>query len=138
MAPWVCFTAAVTPSEPLAPWPVGHGTSLPVPAVHTVGATVLRYSVKAAVVPEPSERCTTWIPVLGRLALPSSAIILSFHVFTFPAKMAASVGPESLRLLTPERLYSTAMPPAVHGNCSALLPAPPLVFAADSSAGFIR
>src|SRR6266550_7619370 len=73
MAPWVCFTAAVTPSEPLAPWPVGHGTSLPDPTVHTVGATVFRYSVNAAVVPDPSERCTTWIPVDGKVTPPLSA-----------------------------------------------------------------
>src|SRR5207249_1355822 len=62
MAPSVCFTAAVTPSEPLAPWPVGHGTSLAAPNVHTEPAAAVRYDVNAAVVPEPSERRSTWMP----------------------------------------------------------------------------
>src|SRR5436190_18920572 len=135
MAPCVCFTAAVTPSEPLAPCPVGQGTSLPEPTVHTVGATVLRYSVKAAVVPDPSDRCTTWMPVLGRLAPELSALIAgSFHVLILPAKMPATVWPDSLRSVTPLTLYSTAMPPPVQGMCCT---APPLATAACSSSGFI-
>ena len=61
------MTWAVTPSEPLAPWPAGHGTSLPAPAVQIVGATAVRYEVRALVVPDPSERWTTVIALLGRL-----------------------------------------------------------------------
>src|SRR5947207_6566475 len=117
MAPAVCLTWAVTPSEPLAPWPVGQGTSLAAPAVHTVGATAVRYDVRALVVPEPSERCTTWIPVDGRPVFPSAAIILSFQFLTLPAKMAASVSGLNFRLLTAERLYSMAMPPPDQGMC---------------------
>src|SRR6266542_534364 len=116
MAPAVCLTAAVTPSEPFAPWPVGHGTSLAAPAVHTAGATAVRYPVKAAVVPEPSERWTTWIPVVGRVAPELSFLMAgSLQVLILPAKMPATVSGASLRPLTPERLYSTAMPPPVQG-----------------------
>src|SRR4051794_21381863 len=116
MAPAVCLTAAVTPSDPLAPWPVGHGTSLAAPAVQTAGATAVRYPVKAAVVPEPSERCTTWMPVVGRVTPELSFLMAgSFQVLILPAKMPATASGESLRSETPERLYSTAMPPPVTG-----------------------
>src|SRR4051812_25216440 len=131
MAPDACFTAAVTPSEPLAPWPVGHGTSLAAPAFHTFGDAAVRYPVKAAVVPEPSERCTTWIPVAGRLAAELSALMAgSFQVLILPAKMPASVSGESFRSLRPERLYSTAIPPADHGT---VVTWPPLATAPCSS-----
>src|SRR5436190_18355362 len=99
-----------------------------------VGATALRYEVKALVVPEPSERCTTWMPVDGRPVLPSSAIILSFQVFTLPAKIDASVSGDSFRFGTLGRWYSTAIPPPDHGMCSTW---PPLATAADSSSGFM-
>src|SRR5437588_835989 len=126
MAPSACLTAAVTPSEPLAPVPVGQGTSLAAPKVHTEGATAVRYSVKTPVVPEPSDRWTTWMPMLGNEALGLSALMAaSFHLVILPAKMPASVWPDSLRSLTPLRLYSTAMPPAVQG-ISMTLPAPPV------------
>src|SRR5437764_6093102 len=134
MAPWVCLTWAVTPSDPLAPCPAGQGTSLPAPAVQMVGATAVRYDVKAAVVPEPSERCTTWIAVDGRLVLPSAAIILSFQVLTLPAKIEASVSGLSFRLGTLERLYSMATPPPDHGMWRTW---PPFATAADSSSGFM-
>src|SRR5215471_17781380 len=102
MAPSVCFTAAVTPSEPLAPWPVGHGTSLPAPAFQIVGATAVRYDVNALVVPEPSERCTTWIGVAGSDAPALSALIwAAFQVLTVPAKIPASVSGDSFRSVTP-------------------------------------
>ena len=42
IAPAVCLTAAVTPSEPLAPCPAGQGTSLAAPYVQIVGATAVR------------------------------------------------------------------------------------------------
>ena len=54
----------------------------------------------------------------------------SFQVFTLPAKMPATVSGESLRPLTPERLYSTAMPPPVQGMVWTW---PPLATAAASS-----
>src|SRR5438045_9084312 len=116
MAPWVCLIWAVTPSDPLAPCPVGHGTSLPAPAVQIVGATAVRYEVKAAVVPEPSERCTTWIAVDGRLVLPSAAIILSFQVLTLPAKIEASASGLSFRLGTLDRVDAVAPPPPDDGT----------------------
>ena len=56
MAPDVWETVAVTPSEPLAPWPEGQVGVLLLPSVHTVGAVWAMYSVKAPVVPELSER----------------------------------------------------------------------------------
>src|SRR2546421_1754843 len=116
MAPAVCFTAAVTPSEPLAPVPVGHGTSFAAPKVHTEGAIAVRYEVNTLVVPDPSERCTTWIPVLGSVAPALSALMAaSSHFVILPAKMLAKVWPDSFRLETPLRLYSTAIPPAIHG-----------------------
>src|SRR5438874_6591179 len=126
MAPCDCFTAAVTPSEPLAPVPVGQGTSLPAPNVHTDGDTAVRYEVNTDVVPDPSDRCTTWMPALGRLAPELSALIAgSSHFLIFPAKIPASVRGESLRLVTLGRLYSTAMPPATHGICTTA-PGPPV------------
>src|SRR5438270_9376892 len=135
MAPTVCFTAAVTPSEPLAPWPVGHGTSLAAPALQTVGATAARYPVNAAVVPEPSERWTTWMPVDGKVTPALSFLMAwSFHVLILPAKMPAIVSGESFRFETPDRLYSTAMPPPDHGI---VVTAPPLATAPCSSAGAI-
>src|SRR3954451_15561179 len=107
MAPSVCFTDAVTPSDPLAPCPAGQGTALPAPAVHTAGATAVRYDVKAAVVPEPSERCTTWMPVAGNLApLLSAAILGSFHLEILPAKIPATVSGDSCNLSRPATLYS--------------------------------
>src|SRR4051812_40828535 len=119
MVPGLAFTAALTPSEPLAPVPTGHGTSLAAPNVQVVGATAVRYEVNTDVVPEPSERCTTWMALLGKVAPLLSALIAgSFHVLIFPAKIPASVSPESFRSVTPERLYSTAMPPATHGMCT--------------------
>ena len=85
--------------------------------VQIVGVTAVRYDVRALVVPDPSERCTTWMPVDGRPVFPSAAIILSFQFLTLPAKMAANVSGLSFRLLTAERLYSMAMPPPDQGMC---------------------
>src|SRR5437588_11383774 len=126
MAPVVCLTAAVTPSEPLAPVPAGQGTSLAAPAVQIEGATAARYDVNTLVVPDPSERCTTWMPVEGSDAPELSALMArSSHLVIFPAKIPARVAPESLRLEAWRRLYSTAIPPAIHGS-STTAPAPPV------------
>ncbi len=81
--------------------------------------------------PEPSERCTTWIPVDGRLAPELSFLIAwSFQVVILPAKMPATVSGVSFRVLTPGRLYSTAMPPPDHGM---VVTRPPLATAPCSS-----
>src|SRR5439155_25817446 len=135
MAPSVCFTAAVTPSEPLAPWPVGHGTSLAAPNVHTDPAAAVRYDVNAAVVPEPSERWITWMPSEGSVTpLLVALMAAAFHLVIFPAKMPAIVSGVSCRLVTPLRLNSTAMAPAAHGMWST---GPTLASASVCSKGFI-
>src|SRR5207248_625746 len=135
MAPSVCFTAAVTPSEPLAPCPVGHGTSLAAPNVHTDPAAAVRYDVNAAVVPEPSERCTTWMPSDGSATPLLPALIAgSSHFLIFPAKMPATVCGASFRLVTPLTLNSTAIAPAAHGMCST---GPTLASAGVCSNGFM-
>src|SRR5437764_11080565 len=54
----------------------------------------------------------------------------SFQVLILPAKMPATVSGESLRLATPERLYSTAMPPPDQGT---VVTWPPLATAPCSS-----
>ena len=104
--------------------------------------------MNAAVVPDPSERWITWIPVDGRLAPELSFLmawsfqvliceacqvtkmLTSFQVLILPAKMPATVSGESLRLATPERLYSTAMPPPDQGT---VVTWPPLATAPCSS-----
>src|SRR5260221_8177616 len=54
--------------------------------------------------------------LLGKVVPLLSALIAGWsHFLIFPAKMPARVSPESLRSVTPERLYSTAIPPAIHG-----------------------
>ena len=74
--------------------------------------------MNAAVVPEPSERWTTWIPSEGRFVPGLSAAMAgSFQVLILPAKMLASVEGDSLRLLTPATLYSMAMGPAAQMIC---------------------
>src|SRR5205085_1028491 len=72
------------------------------------------------------------MPVDGRLALELSFLMRgSFQVLTLPAKMPATAAGESLRSVMPERLYSTAMPPPVHGIVCTW---PPLATAPCSSA----
>src|SRR5205807_10469734 len=86
-APVVCLTVAATPELPFAPVPVGHLTvlsGLPAAAVHC-GLYADRNCANAFVVPEESERCTTVIEVLGRLAPGLSALIAgSFQALTLP------------------------------------------------------
>ena len=66
--------------------------------------------MKFAVVPEPSERCTTVIFVLGSFALGFSAAIAgSSQVVITPWKILAVVSPESLRPFRPETLYDTVI-----------------------------
>ena len=62
--------------------------------------------MKSFVVPESSERWTTWMSVLGSLTPELSfAIAGSFHFVILPAKMSAMVAPSSFRPLSmPETL----------------------------------
>ena len=61
-------------------------------------------------VPEESERWAMVIEVLGRVTPGLSALIAeSFHFLILPEKMSAIVGPDSFRLLTPDRLYETVI-----------------------------
>ena len=87
--------------------------------------------MNAAVVPDPSERCTTWTPVEGRLAPGLSFLMAgSLQVLILPAKIPATVAGDSFRSLTPERLYSMAIPPPDQGM---VVTWPPLATAACSS-----
>ena len=52
-------------------------TTLSVPRIHVVGAASVRYFVKLAVVPEPSERWTTTMAVDGSVAFGLSALIFA-------------------------------------------------------------
>ncbi len=70
-----------------------------------VGDALVRYLVKFAVVPEPSERWATVIVVLGSVTPGLSLLIAeSFQVLIVPWKIPAIVSAESWSLLTPERL----------------------------------
>src|SRR3954451_14973949 len=75
------------------------------------------------------------MPVDGKVTPELSFLMAwSFHVLILPAKMPAIVSGESFRFETPDRLYSTAMPPPDHGI---VVTAPPLATAPCSSAGDI-
>ena len=66
--------------------------------------------MKLLVVPEPSERCTTAIAVLGRVTPGLSAAIFgSFHVLIWVDMMPARVSAVSCSLSTPLRLYDTVI-----------------------------
>src|SRR6476646_7988080 len=111
MAPSVVYTSCATP-----PFPVpacvfdGHWTVEPVPSVHAVGAAFTRKLVKFWVVPDPSERWTTVIAVLGSLAEGLSALIAaSSHLVICTEKILAIVSGDSLSFDTPERLYDTVI-----------------------------
>src|SRR5437660_10805820 len=72
------------------------------------------------------------MPVVGRVTPALSFLMAgSFQVLILPAKMPATASGESFRSVTPERLYSTAMPPPVHGM---VCTPPPLATAPCSSA----
>src|SRR3954467_13478178 len=75
------------------------------------------------------------MPVDGRLAPELSFLMAgSVQALILPANMPASVSGESFRLLTPDRLYSTAIPPADHGM---VVTCPPLARAPCSSVGLM-
>src|SRR4051812_16030230 len=144
MPPGALFTAAVTPSEPLAAWPPGHCSSLPVPSFQSLGAVASRNFDRMSVLPELSERCTGRIGVFGSVVPALSAAIFgSFQVLIVPEKMPARTSGESLRLCTPGRLYVKTIAPAVIGVCTALLvlpapvPVPQRASAAFCSSSFI-
>src|SRR5271169_39582 len=102
MAPGVCDTVAVTPSDPFAPCPEGHVGVLLLPRVHVVGDVLDMYRVNAAVVPELSDRWTVAIPMLGSVTPELRAAIAgSFHLVILPAKIPAIASAFSLSVLTP-------------------------------------
>src|SRR5437868_14366992 len=71
------------------------------------------------------------MPVVGRVTPELSFLMAgAFQVLILPEKMPATASGESLRSGTPGRLYSTAMPPPVHGM---VCTRPPLPTAAASS-----
>src|SRR5437764_10697850 len=88
----VCLISPATPSLPLPPRPTGQLTEVPRPTLVSHSLLILhRKSTQMNVVPLPSERCTTTMPVFGRatfgLALASSG---SFHLVIVPRKMPAN------------------------------------------------
>ena len=107
----MAFTNWATPPLPLAPCVLaGHCTVEPVPSVHTLGAAFTRKLVKFCVVPEPSERWTTVIVVLGSFAFGLSVLIAaSFQVVIVPWKILAIVSAESFRSVSPDTLYDTVI-----------------------------
>ena len=59
------------------------------------------------------------IDTLGRLTPEFSAAIAgSFHLVILLAKIPAMTAAFSLRVVTPERLYSRAIPPVAQGVCT--------------------
>src|SRR5579871_5124485 len=111
MAPSVDLMTWATPGFPLPAWvSLAHWTVVPLPRLHEEGAAFLRYSVKFWVVPDESERWTTTMLVLGRLADGLSALMAgSSQVLICRLKILASVSGDSARLVTPERLYETVI-----------------------------
>src|SRR5262249_10656399 len=87
----VDFSAAATPSEPLAPCPPGAFQTLSWSKVQSLPAAAVRYLVKLSVVPEESERWKVTIVASGRVAPLFSAVIAgSFHLVIEPEKIFAS------------------------------------------------
>ena len=77
--------------------------------------------MKLKVVPDPSERCTTAMPVEGRVAEGFSFLIAgSSQVLISPRKILASVGPSNTRSpgLTPSMFTTGTMPPITIGHCT--------------------
>src|SRR2546421_8525516 len=115
-APVRCFTAAATPSLPLAPVPVGHLTVLSAPTFdfHS-GLYPDRNVVKPFVVPDSSERWTTVIGCATSFTPGFSlAIAGSLQSLIFPRKMSAIVAPSSFRSFG-SPLYETVMAPNAVG-----------------------
>src|SRR6266568_5291821 len=111
MAPGVDLMICDTPALPLPPRLVaGQLMTEPAPSVHALPPASTRNWEKLAVVPDESERWAMVMAVLGRVTPGLSALIAgSFHALILPAKMPAMVGPDSFRLLTPDRLYETVI-----------------------------
>src|SRR5271165_5434028 len=124
MAPGVDLTICATPPLPLpARAAAGHLIVELLPSVQTLGTAVIRNSEKFCVVPDESERTAGVILVLGRVTPGLSAVIDgSFQVVTLPWKMFAMTAASSFRLLTPDRLYVTAIGPSRMGKYSTVLP----------------
>jgi hypothetical protein len=118
MAPSPFFTNVATPVFFSPPWvSVGHFTVSPLASFQTPCAAAFRYLVKLFVVPEPSERCTTVIGLLGRLAPVLSATMAgSFQVLMSRWKIFASVSALNWSLSTPLRLYDTVIGAATVGT----------------------
>ena len=82
----------------------GHGLTLRPTrrqnALQSVGVWLAMNAVNCAVVPDPSERTTTRIGMLGMCALGLSAAIAgSFQFVTTPVKIFASVSGDSWRFV---------------------------------------
>src|SRR2546428_13642921 len=98
MAPSVCEMPAATPSLPSPPVPTGHCTALSAPTFdpHS-GLSFESHEVNTLVVPDSSERWTTWIGLAGRLTPEFSAAMAgSFQALIFPRKMLAADVPSGL------------------------------------------
>ena len=111
-----------TPSFPAAARPDGHGTDLPAPICSShLGLTLVRYSVKMNVVPEPSDLCAVTISLSGS-SRPgfSDAIAGSFHRVISPKNIPATASAVSLRPFsgTSGMLYASTTPPIDSGMWS--------------------
>ena len=107
IAPSAPFTVLATPFEPWAPLPTPPLNFLPAPWVHTPFAAAPRYFWKLSVVPDSSDRETTWIGLSGRfrLSLPLTPLIAgSFHLVMPPLKIFAITVGVRASLSTPESL----------------------------------
>src|ERR1700753_526180 len=124
MAPGVLLTIESTPPLPVPPRLLdGQLIVELVPSFHTPGAASTRNWEKFWVVPEESEGRAMVIAVLGSLALGLRALIAgSLQVLIVPWKILAMVGPSSLRLVTPDRLYDRAIGPMTTGKYRIVLP----------------
>src|ERR1700722_4227187 len=125
MAPVVFLTPAATALPPSLACAVdGNLMVEPVPSFHELAAASTRYWEKLAVVPDPSERTSRVIEVLGRLALGLSALIAgSFQVLISPWKIAERTDAWSFRPVTPGRLYAMEIGPICTGKYRTVLPA---------------
>src|SRR3954453_5585858 len=102
MPPSVCFTPAVTPSEPFAAWPARQLRVFLGARFQSDPASADSNEENTLVVPEPSARWKDLTAVLGSDAPGLSALISgASQVLTAPWRMPARVLAERLRLLTP-------------------------------------
>src|SRR4029079_17338500 len=98
MAPGVCFTRPETPSFPRPPTPTGQLTDVFTPTLLlNSGDALARKSTQMYVVPDPSARSATLIPVADGFTLSLSfASAVSFHLVILPRKISARTGPLNL------------------------------------------